>query len=846
MGTAIPRTKTKTARAKAVPRAPTPRTRAARQSAATALAAAPASSPASERRPTQSPDTLVDAIFADLPEGTFANGNGVPDVVRRNRRERARRRLIDALRSRGEHPIPEQRRQKARVLAERWAQKGFVDAFAEADEFELQCAAERDVLDAASRGNEEARFAAAERAHREEVVRRHGSIEIRGLQLSARVYQDLGVAYVPLHVEDREDKPPEPIGPPQRRKRHPAKTGAEFGANAEALMAVAPMMSQKRVLAVRALAQYPRLHLIGAPGSGKSTLLAYFASRAGAGRLHEETGWVLEPVPFLVAARSLQGTRVSVTGIARLAATETWFFEETLRRGRALVLIDGLDEAPPDAARDLLRCLMTLLEDHPGNRVLLSSRPVAGLGEQEPVPPGFASVRMTSMTREEIGTFVDRWCLAAELSLGKARDVAEAEARTAAEDLKERIRQRRAIEKLAETPLLCSVICIVHRFLGQRIPARRVALYEAITNVLLYEWDRAKFPDKPDAALGKLDAQAKRALLARLALTMHEARTAQAPAQKVIESLARQLPDLGHAADDAAAIVAQVRDRSGVLVERTPGWFAFSHLTFQEYLTALEIVRTRDYDGLLQRYQDKWWHEVIVLAAGFPGADVARLVRRLLDADGDTVAQGTMLAAQCAETAVELSVALRNEIDTKVATLVPPRTPEAFGTLLKLGEIASPVLLRRLETEDATGKTAILLAIGRLRHEPAVTAIIRGIQSDELGLRTIPLSETRMSEVFLPVAACAAFAAAALVVHPTPAFERLLEAMPRASATAVSALKTLEQLAEVPDWRARVSALIRRYEETHPTPGPSSVPSSPSKPVARSGSRPRRTRPRRS
>ncbi|WP_437596740.1 hypothetical protein [Sorangium sp. So ce590] len=48
--------------------------------------------------------------------------------------------------------MPEAQRGELRVLVERWGQKGFVDAFPEADLFEIRCAEERAVLDAAARG----------------------------------------------------------------------------------------------------------------------------------------------------------------------------------------------------------------------------------------------------------------------------------------------------------------------------------------------------------------------------------------------------------------------------------------------------------------------------------------------------------------------------------------------------------------------------------------------------------------------------------------------------------------------------------------------------------------------
>ncbi len=110
------------------------------------------------------------------------------------------------------------------------------------------------MLDAAARGDEEARFAAAERAYRREVEARYGQIEIRGLQLSARVRQDLDIAYVPLHVEE----PSEAVRSPKPRKATGKRSKDEATAvEAEAASAMLRVLERPRVLATEALVNPP-------------------------------------------------------------------------------------------------------------------------------------------------------------------------------------------------------------------------------------------------------------------------------------------------------------------------------------------------------------------------------------------------------------------------------------------------------------------------------------------------------------------------------------------------------------------------------------------------------------
>lgn len=762
----------------------------------------------------------LDAIFAALPEAPPAS-TGIPEIIRRNRRERARRRLRDALVARGPYPLRPKLREELRTLAERWAQRGFEDAFPEADEFEIRCVDERAVLDAAARGDEEERFAAAERAYLREVERKHGRIEIRGLQLSARVHQDLEISYVPLHIEEPFEADP-PRGPKKATARK--KPGAAAAKpDDEVMAAMVRALDRARVPATQALAKHPRLLLIGEPGSGKSTLVAYLATRAARGELGADAGWAENPVPFLVPVRSLQATPESLEELAHVAGAEPWFLGSALQRGRALLLVDGLDEARPEVADEILARLTTMLDVHPGTRALVTTRPSGAPGEETPVPKGFTRCRLVPMTREEVGRFIDQWCLAAELSLAKTRGQAEADARAAADDLKDRVQASRAIERLAQTPLLCSVICVVHRFLGQRIPERRVALYEAITNVLLYEWDRSKFPE--GAATGKLDAHSKRALLARLARTMHDAGVAELPADDVVSKLAAHLPDLGQPAEDAAAIVAEIRDRNGVLVERAPGSFAFSHLTFQEYFAALDLVIKRDYDALLRSYKDRWWHEVIVLAAGFPGADAAKIVRELLRRDGEKARHGTMLATQCAETAIELPASLRSELEQRVATLITPNGIKDSRTFLRLGIVAGPVLLRALDRATDRGKKSILLFLGKVAYEPATSALIRFISGSTTTQRSSH-SPVSAENVNTNLVMSATVAMMLMVIHSDAAFSNFLAAIPSAHTSAIRIIKsTLRQETGFPDYvTSKLEALIERYEAAHREPAFASAP----------------------
>ncbi|MCP3996792.1 MAG: NACHT domain-containing protein [bacterium] len=640
---------------------------------------------------------VVDPIFEGL-KPSKPKDPSIPGIVFRNRFGRAQRRISQALESRGTAAVSEDLKQRIEILARRWAEEDFDDGFDEAEKFEIEAARERERILAELTGRPEEILAVEERAHRRWIIDTYGSIELRGLQLSERVYQSLEIAYVPLHVED----------PSGEVLRGPEGLELPF---------------RRRVEVPKALAEHHHLLVVGAPGSGKSTLVAFLAASAAHGILSRDFGWPEDPLPFVVPVRSLRRYRLDAETVAEVNDCSPELVRSIIQKGRALLLVDGLDEADPGNALRLQEAYMRLVSEQPDNVVLVTTRPTA---KPEPDLTPFASTVLVPMTRDEVGKFVEKWCLAAELSIQKERHLAEEEAGRAAEDLKSRLRSSRAIERLAETPLLCTIICVVHRFLGQGIPERRVALYEACTNVLLYEWDRAKFPG--GAKIGELDATAKRSLLGSLALHMHSRRVSEIPAREVAEQLSRRLPALDRPPGDAEQILAEIRDRSGLLVEKRMGAYAFSHQSFQEYLAAAECVSKSAIDELVQRHEDPWWHEVIVLAAGFPGFPTDRLVRRLLAADGREVGTGTLLAAQCVETAVELEAGLRKRVEKRVSRLVPPKTGEDALRLMKMGQLTGPALAAALEDAETEEKLLSAIILTRTTFEPSIEKLIRLIK----------------------------------------------------------------------------------------------------------------------
>jgi energy-coupling factor transporter ATP-binding protein EcfA2 len=610
--------------------------------------------------------TVVRPIFDSVrPNGS--RDQSLPEVVFSNRKNRAYARVVDALFSRGAPTVPEDLRTRLESMIETWSTQAFDDTFRPIQEFEIQCARERDLVAAEQSGDSRRVLDVLETEYRRRVIDRFSSVEV----------------YVQPYFEQ--------LRPFELSRRMPISDIVQENA---------------------------RLLLIGPPGSGKSTLLSSLAN--GCAVRNHGLSWPDSALPFVTIVRELKDAELSPQWFAAQLEAPPEVVSAALSQERAVLLVDGLDEAPEDLRKQLVAGLARFTEEYPNTPVIVTSRPAGSHGEIESCLPGFQGFRLADLTDSEVDQFIDGWCLAAERSAQPNSSEARKQAIAAAADLKSRIARSRPVQRIAVNPLLTTILCVVHRFLGRTIPEHRVTLYQKCTEALLYEWDRAKFPK--DAAVGNLDANQKRVLLSGIACALHEAHEAEISESDVVRHFASMLPQMGKLQEDALRIVREIRDRSGLLVERRHGVFAFSHLTFQEYLTALDYASRSE--QLLEHLDDPWWHEVIALAAGVPGCDPGDVIRALLrKKDRESV----VVAAKCVETAINVPLDLRTKVDNALEGILPPKDWDDVIGLLEIGRTVAPILARGLAGYHLSGMVYSLDFFRLFEYEPVIPLLIQRV-----------------------------------------------------------------------------------------------------------------------
>jgi HEAT repeat protein/energy-coupling factor transporter ATP-binding protein EcfA2 len=389
------------------------------------------------------------------------------------------------------------------------------------------------------------------------------------------------------------------------------------------------------------------LVIVGEPGAGKSTVLKYLALKFARHEAKEKLELDEQRLPVLIPLRdfnvhlSHSFRRAELTSFGPNVLPEflhqhfqetaphlkipDHFFSHLLEAGRCILLLDGLDEVADPSHRTRMAELIADIIGSPlyaANRFVITSRPTGYTGEPRArLSPHCADCTIRPFEDTDMEQFTRAWYHAVVLS-----DKGEnAESRRFAEDratsLIRSIRGEPRVRLLAQNPLLMSVLAMVHQR-NIELPRLRARLYEECTDFLLGYWDETKGGEaaRELARFGEFDRDGKRTLLEPIALWLHERgeQGTEVDRAELEEQFADQFARCGNdktAARQRAQLFLQViADRSGLLVERGTGVFAFAHLTFQEYLAARALADREDGTSLvLNHLHEPWWREVTLL-----------------------------------------------------------------------------------------------------------------------------------------------------------------------------------------------------------------------------------------
>lgn len=405
------------------------------------------------------------------------------------------------------------------------------------------------------------------------------------------------------------------------------------------------------------------LAIVGAPGSGKSTLLAHIAltltSRQERKRIRKFPRKTIPVVLFLrehsdliYHNRSISLADVILASLSALPSRppSSWF-ENYLRSGNCVIMLDGLDEVALQVQRrQIVDWVQLQMINYPRCSFIITSRP---FGYEEHPINGVSVLQVRALSRQQIRQFVEKWSLiVSPRSADRERDSAITRniAKSKSDELLTRLADP-SLHDLAANPLLLTMIAHLHYY-GGSLPANRAQVYQEICRVFLGRRQESK-----NLLSELLTINQKELVLCHLALHMminHKHDLPQDRAQAVIrQTLNSVKPDL-----PPQDFLEHIQNSSGLIIEREKGVIAFVHETIQEYLTSVQIREEQALYLLTTNVTDIWWRDTILLYCA--QADANPIVSACLNDNSPTA---IALAADCAESARELSAEYRRNVE---------------------------------------------------------------------------------------------------------------------------------------------------------------------------------------
>ncbi|MEU5037718.1 NACHT domain-containing protein [Streptomyces rubiginosohelvolus] len=489
----------------------------------------------------------------------------------------------------------------------------------------------------------------------------------------------------------------------------------------------------------QALGERDRLLLRGPAGSGKSTLVQWLALNAARQSLGSELADWNRCVPFVLRLRAFTAQEslpapadfLRAAGVPLHGSAPAGWADRMMQQGRALVLVDGVDEVPDRLRKRTERWLKDLIVAYPAAKYVVTTRPSA-VPETWLSDSGFEPHTLLAMRQEDVRAFVGHWHRAAKSECRSEEEHAELDRYENA--LRRAVGTRRDLGLLATNPLMCALLCALNRDRRMQLPRARKELYDAALDMLLVRRDTEREIVGVEGV--DLTREEQTALLQRLAYWLIRNGLGEAGQDEVVALIADWLRAMSQVRGDPEQVYAHLLNRSGLLREPAPGAVGFVHRTFQDYLGAKAAVEARDFGVLVRHAHEDQWDDVVQMAVGHARPDErALLLRSLLERADAEPGHGhrlVLLAAGSLGHAPELNPNIRAEVEARTERLLPPNGQESIDELAKVGDLAVELLSSMIDDLTETEAAAVVRTAAAVGTETAYE-LVKQFRDDERG-----------------------------------------------------------------------------------------------------------------
>ncbi|MBI4783099.1 MAG: NACHT domain-containing protein [Oscillatoriophycideae cyanobacterium NC_groundwater_1537_Pr4_S-0.65um_50_18] len=265
-----------------------------------------------------------------------------------------------------------------------------------------------------------------------------------------------------------------------------------------------PRLADPSMTGLEAVAAHSKLMVLGKPGSGKTTFLQFLAL--------QYTQIQTQQIPIYISLRQFAAdARKRADFRLEPYIAQQWGaygltqdqIEMLLQQGKALVLLDGLDEVTLADSHEVHTQIQVFAETYAANSIVLTSR----IAAQEYCFRGFTAVEIADFDPDQITTAVHKWFAAAHSRSAASPDSVSPDSASpdsatlnlAANGLAKaelflaqlQYPQNQPIRELVTTPIFLHLACLVFQT-RSTFPSRPARLYQAGLDILLVRWDSAR------------------------------------------------------------------------------------------------------------------------------------------------------------------------------------------------------------------------------------------------------------------------------------------------------------------------------------------------------------------
>lgn len=323
-----------------------------------------------------------------------------------------------------------------------------------------------------------------------------------------------------------------------------------------------------------------RVVVLAPAGSGKTTFLKYLTLAYIDENVFKKSNLKIKKFPFLISLPLLAESKLEiddylVNEIKEL--TDNYaehFVYRKLRKKRAIVLLDSLDEVPTTNRREVIRKINKFCTDYSDVSVVVSCR-VADYNEPIDHCHEVEIIRLSDNAIEKI---IKAWF---KSDPNKANI------------LYKHLKNDPDVYSLTETPLLLSLLCIQFNY-DLNIPNRKAELYRRCIETLLREWDTTrKF--RRDTAFSSLTDDRKEKVFEQIAYHYTNNNFTYIFHDKgLYEVVEKCISKFGISDDQSRSVVDEMERHHGIIEKYSAETYIFSHPSFQDYFTARSLISKKE------------------------------------------------------------------------------------------------------------------------------------------------------------------------------------------------------------------------------------------------------------